>query len=372
MMRVAIDGAVFENRHQLGIWRVFYEVFSRLHDRVEATLWLGDQPVQPTPTGVGVCRDSSRIKAPRWNIAARLLRRVSRQFPPARVLECDIFHSSYFNVCPKVGPIEIVGVYDMIPERLFSICPDYVTADIARKRAALRRAHRCICISQATADDLAAFYPDLLDRIRVVPLGADHLASAPRKVGGGENARRDPYALFVGHRDSYKNFWVVPEAMRNGAWPRSLGLHVVGPPPNERETELLRTLGVADRVSFLGRLADDELAQEYRFATCFIFPSLLEGFGLPVLEAQINRCPAVLSDTSVFREVAGDGAFYFDPRAARSLAEAVASAFEPANAQDRVEKGMANARRYTWEATASKTLEVYMEALRTKGGKSGA
>ena len=100
---------------------------------------------------------------------------------------------------------------------------------------------------------------------------------------------------------------------------------------------------------------------------CFIFPSLIEGFGLPVLEAQACECPAVLSDIAAFREVAGGAAIYFDPRLEERLAEAVAATEEPDIRRHLVEAGLVNVRRFTWNRTAEQWLDVYSEAAPAVG-----
>jgi glycosyltransferase involved in cell wall biosynthesis len=245
---------------------------------------------------------------------------------------------------------------------MFPICKDWAIPDVAHKRSAIQRASLCACISQATADDVQAFFPDLAGRLRVIPLGADHLGqpgSAIREspVGGG-------YVLFVGLREQYKNFWLLPAAMRTAEWPRDLAVHVVGPPATDPEVNLLKAYGLHERVRFLGRLTDEELRRQYQAARCFIFPSLIEGFGIPLLEAQINGCPVLCSDIPVFREVAGEAAIFFDSRLYERLASAIATANEPGIRARLVEAGFENVRRFSWDAAAEKTYQLYEEATR--------
>ncbi len=93
----------------------------------------------------------------------------------------------------------------------------------------------------------------------------------------------------------------------------------------------------------------------------------MEGFGIPVLEAQLCGCPAVISDIPAFREVAGDAAVFFDPRLAERLAEAVAAVGEPDIRRRLVEAGRANVPRFNWDRTAEQWFEVYSEAARAAG-----
>src|SRR4051794_1300887 len=113
---VWIDGVVFENDYQLGIWRLFYEVMSRTADRVDYTLWLRSPPRRPLPSGVRVIRDAGRWIGAPWDPIS-YARKMASRFPiPAGLREVDVFHSTYFTCAPIVGPIQVVSVYDMIIE----------------------------------------------------------------------------------------------------------------------------------------------------------------------------------------------------------------------------------------------------------------
>jgi glycosyltransferase involved in cell wall biosynthesis len=365
MLNVAVDGVVFENRHQIGIWRYHYEVMRRLDPRVRCTLWLRSDPIQECPAEVLVRRDVARKWFPPWDLLGQARRLRDCLTTPAWLNSADVFHSTFFTRCPVRGPAVVVTVHDMIPERLVSICGSWARWQIARKKALIRAATICITISAATAEDLKTFYPEVADRIRVIHLGAEHLFGAARPAdcdrSGGAS---DPFALYVGLRREYKNFSLLLEAMRHRSWPRDLHLHVVGPPWDESERKTIEDFGLRDRIRALGRVSDAELRSEYAGACCVVVPSLLEGFGLPVLEAQANGCPAVLSDISVFHEVAGEAALFFDPRLGERLAEAVALAREPGVRRRLVAAGGENVRRFSWDRTAEQTCAAYEEARR--------
>jgi glycosyltransferase involved in cell wall biosynthesis len=359
-IRVWFDGLVFENPYQIGIWRVFYEVLSRIAGHADCTLWLRSEPVQPLPPGVRVIRDRGRWTVNRWDLVGRARRKWANRSPARPPRPPAVFHSTYFTPCPDPAVPAVVTVYDMIAERMYPINGAWAPRDCDVKREAILAARACIAISEAAAADLRLFHPQAADRVRVIPLGADHLTRAEPGPAG------PPFALFVGARGSYKNFHTVLDALRHPAWPRDLRLHVVGAPLANHEQKLVEVLGLGDRVRPLGRLTDAQLAAAYAAARCFVFPSLLEGFGLPVLEAQVNGCPCVLSDLPVFREVAGDAARFFDPRLGERLAEAVAAADEPETRRRLIDAGRANVRRFSWDRTADQTLAVYEEVARMK------
>lgn len=367
VLEFCIDGLVFENVHQVGIWRVFYEILSRAHDPIRITLWLRRPPVQPLPPGVRVVQDSGRITRRPYRFSRRLARAAGIEWPPLpqEVRNADVYHSSYFTECPVAGPTVVTTVYDMIAESLYPILGG--AGDTYAKRATLSAATRVIAISQASADDLVSFYPDVSERIRVVPLGADHLVPAARAEVNTTFNDRSGYVLFVGQRFGYKNFHLVLDAMTRPMWPKGVSLRVVGPPLEEHELRYIARCRLVDRVESVGRVNDTDLARAYAGARCFVFPSLLEGFGLPVLEAQLNRCPAVLSDIPVFREVAGNAAVFFDPRLGEGLAEAVTEACDPLTRRRLAEPGIENARRFRWDTAAEQTFAVYREAAEAVG-----
>ncbi len=367
-MRVVVDGCVFENSHQIGIRRAFYEIIWRITDRIDCTLWLRARPAAPLPPGVRIVRDRGRTLPSRWNLLSRAYNRWARTRYPREVRDANVFHSTYFTPCPCDGPAVVVSVYDMIAEMAFPYSGgDHWAGHIRDKGAAILSATLCIALSNATAADLIRFYPQVAERVRVVPLGADHMAGDPEHENTKLASPSEPFALFVGYRHGYKNFHTVLDAVRSATWPVGLTLFVVGSALADFEVRLIEALGIKSRIRDLGRVSDADLRRLYATARCFVFPSFLEGFGLPVVEAQTNGCPAVLSDIPVFREVAGQAAVFFDPRIGERLAAAVAEACEPDIRHRLVEAGRENARRYSWDRTAAGYAAAYEEAARAVG-----
>jgi glycosyltransferase involved in cell wall biosynthesis len=254
----------------------------------------------------------------------------------------------------------VLTVYDMVAESHFPICIRELREAIATKYSALERATLLPCISESTAKELAAFYPALASKIDIVTLGADHLLE-DYNISHNGSASTGP-ALFVGQRLGYKNFFNLLHAMTTPCWPVAVKLAVVGGKWLDGEEQLIARLGLSHRIHHLGTVSDEQLRAVYRSSRCLIFPSFQEGFGLPCLEAQANNCPLVCSDIPVFREVAGDAALYFDPRLGESIAEQVARLNDGKLRQQLLEQGQANVRKFRWQDTASKMLEVYRRA----------
>jgi glycosyltransferase involved in cell wall biosynthesis len=137
--------------------------------------------------------------------------------------------------------------------------------------------------------------------------------------------------------------------------------------PTEHQTELsarAAELGLAEDVRFVGWVTSADLEGLYRLASCFVFPSLYEGFGLPVLEAMARGLPTACSDRGALREVAGAAARIFDPESPSSIAEAVRELIhDRALAAKLRALGLQHARQFTWADTARGTLRSYEAAL---------
>jgi mannosyltransferase len=262
----------------------------------------------------------------------------------------------------------VFTVYDFIAEKYYSISGSWAEDYARSKQERIRAASLLICISEATAADLRFFYPEAAGRARVIHLGSDHLEVSSPPPGRAGPSRDSRDVLFVGQRLHHKNFVTLLAAMTSPPWPVEVGIRVVGQPFTFAENMLIGAWGLGDRVRHLGRLGDAELRQCYQEALAFVYPSLYEGFGLPVLEAQASGAPAVLSDIPVFHEVAGtDGALFFDPRLPESLAGAVAAVTDTGLRKRLVEAGRANVGRFSWDRCAEQTMAVYEEAAKLTG-----
>jgi glycosyltransferase involved in cell wall biosynthesis len=218
-----------------------------------------------------------------------------------------------------------------------------------------RRADRILTGSESTKVDLVERYGIVPERIVVTPYGVDSsfAPDGPRREG-------EPYVLFVGSLQTRKN----PElALRTLAVADGrLGLVLAGP-DRGLEPQLRRLaaeLGIEERVEFTGHVPRRELAALYRGAQVLLFPSLYEGFGLPVLEAMASGTPVVTTSSSSIPEVAGGAAILAVPEP-DALAAAIAEALDRREAL--VAAGLEQARRFTWTETARATAEVYRELL---------
>jgi glycosyltransferase involved in cell wall biosynthesis len=273
----------------------------------------------------------------------------------------DVIHVTGMAMPPKSAPL-LVTVHDLA----FVHDPSRVTRHGRRffDRAlalAIRRADVVLCSSEATARDCRHAGFDR-DRLRVVPLGVRACPASPPQIADAR-ARYGlarPYVLWTGTAEPRKNLPVVVEAFRK--LDRSdLDLVLVGPTGWHTDVEeLVRPL--SDQVRVLGFLPRHDLESVLAGADVFCFPSLLEGFGLPVVEAMAQGTPVVTSAGTSTEEVAGGAALLVDPYSAAEVADALASVLEDTALAERLSAGgQLRAREMSWTRTAHLTMDAYRE-----------
>ncbi|HVR29841.1 MAG TPA: glycosyltransferase family 1 protein [Thermoanaerobaculia bacterium] len=295
-----------------------------------------------------------------------------------RRLRPDVYHATHY-VLPAYLPCPaVVTIHDIIhllyPQFLSSrLAPLYARVMIGRS---LRLGRRIITVSANTRDDLQDFFGVEPGTLRVVYNGVDETfrraltpAEIEAKLQGFRIGR--PYLLFVGNPKPHKN---LENLLRGYAraleiTPSDTTLACVGDREGEsaRLRYLCRSLGVAERVAFLGHVPEDVLPALYQGALAFLYPSLYEGFGLPVVEAMASGVPVITSANSALREVAGGSADLVNPHDVEDIAKAIARCIaSPAHRAALVERGTTRSADFDWRTTAERTLEVYREAMSEK------
>jgi glycosyltransferase involved in cell wall biosynthesis len=293
----------------------------------------------------------------------------------ARRAGIDLLHS-LASTSPARGRFRrVVTIHDL----LYRVVPDahFGVLGLGMRvliPTAAHRAHRVICDSQSTRADVRRYLHVPDRKLDVVPLGVgttitgDPEPAAVLRERHALGARR--VALSVSAKRPHKNLARLFEALAAIAPARRPVLVVPGyPTPYERTLrERAEALGITADVRLLDWVSGPELEGLYALADVFVFPSLYEGFGLPVLEAMRRGVPVACSDRSSLPEVAGDAALLFDPDDPRAITAAIERLLgDPAEADRLRAAGRAQAARFTWVATARATADSYERAMARRG-----
>jgi glycosyltransferase involved in cell wall biosynthesis len=319
-------------------------------------------------TGIVVVPGSIRRLYPMWNLFG---------VPPLpqALSRCELVHATNPAAVPPAAARQklVVTVHDLAYERFPELFPrTWRWLYRSGLRAVVKRADAILTPSRATADDLLARTEARSDRMHVIPLAA----SPPSRPPSGEDPAlaaerlgiRGPYVLFVGTLEPRKNLVRLVRAYRRSVGPSLPHALVLAGPMGWRSEALEAELALAAPGTIVrtGPVDGGALDALYRGAAAFIYPSLFEGFGLPVLEAMGRGVPTIASDIPPIREVAGDAAFLVDPESEEDLAAAIDRALtDDAFAADLRRKGPIRASGFSWDATAEGTLAVYRKVLGT-------
>jgi glycosyltransferase involved in cell wall biosynthesis len=283
-------------------------------------------------------------------------------------LRLDLVHCPA-AFAPRVGKRPLVlTIHDVLPFRYPELFPRVVVAySRLTWAAAAKRARRVITGSEHTRSELVELLGVDPERVAVTPYGVSE-RFRPAEPAPGWLADRfgvdRPFVLCVGTLEPRKNLVTALRAFERVARETDALLVVAGGPGwgNELfERELPRA---SERVRLTGYVSDDELVRLYSAASCFLFPSLYEGYGLPLLEAMACGVPVVAGDSTSLPEVVGDAGLTVAPRDEQAVADAVLRVLGDRElAAGMRERGLRRAAQHSWEACAQATVAVYREVL---------
>ncbi|WP_296258795.1 MULTISPECIES: glycosyltransferase family 4 protein [unclassified Pseudomonas] len=286
----------------------------------------------------------------------------------------DLFHAPDHHI-PRIARVKtIASVMDVIP----MLHPEWIKNDLRSLKswlfnAAIRQSEHIITISEFSKLDMVEHLGLHPDRISVTPLGVEpvyfeRVDSQVRDAVLAKHGLRPGFFLFIGTLQPRKNlprilqaFEQLPADVR-----REHPLVIVGRDGwnNEDLLPKLQKLEQRGEGRWLKYLPQLDVMALLQSATALTFPSLYEGFGLPVIEAFAARCPVIASNSTSLPEVAGDAAWLVEPYDVDSINAAMQALLdEPALREEKIELGLARARQYTWHECARQTVEVYRKVL---------
>jgi glycosyltransferase involved in cell wall biosynthesis len=263
-----------------------------------------------------------------------------------------LFVSTYYTY--TLSTPSLLMLYDMIPERFQTVGPDAPNPEWRDKHHAIENSSSFAAISQSTARDLALFYPHAAARPqKVIPCAVsdEFRTHSTDEIGAFKAASgiSKRYFLLVGRRDAHKNMRMFFQAFARLPDRERYAIVMAGA-GHELEPELRELIAGTD--SYAGFFSDKDLAILYSGALALVYPSMYEGFGLPILEAMQSGCPVITCHNSSIFEVAGRAALYVGECDVDGLAKTLLDVQQPDVRGYLVQAGLSQAQRFSWKKSA--------------------
>lgn len=388
-MVIGIDGNEANIDKKVGISEYVYELLMQFHssqqseisnqkEHTKFKIYLKEKPTHGLP-----------MEAEGWEYKVFGPKKMWTQFAlPAKLYlereKPDVFFSPA-HYAPRFSPVPtVISIMDLA---FFHFPELFAKKDLYQLHKwteySVKKASKIITISEASKDDIIKLYHIPQDRIHVVYPGIkESLTLTPHNYSMQDLQQKygisDNFILFVGTLQPRKNIVRAIEAFSKVVSRRSeirdqksedgeLQFVIVGRKGWLYEDILAapKKYGVEDKVKFLDFVPDDELPTLYKNAKCFLWPSLYEGFGLPVVEAMSYGCPVITSNTSSLPEAGGDAAVYVDPRDTDDIAKKLQVVLSTKSKRaEMIEKGKKQVAKFSWEKAAEQTLEVLQQVAK--------
>jgi glycosyltransferase involved in cell wall biosynthesis len=270
--------------------------------------------------------------------------------------KCIYFSPGF--IPPVYSPIPFVfTIHDLIhlhsPNKLKKLFYDKII------KPAVHRAHAIITVSEYSKNEIIAWANISANKVIVIKNGISHVFTS----AGEKHLPGYPYFLYVGNTKPHKNIPRLIEAFAKANMDSSIHLILVSPVTEELKKHI-NHFSLQNRVLFVTALTEDTLACYYRGAIALLFPSLHEGFGLPIVEAMACGTPVITSNVTSLPEIAGDAAILINPLETTSLTFHIEQiATNPTLRKHLIAKGLNQASHYSWEISAKKIQIVLNEGL---------
>jgi len=362
-MKIVFDNIIFSLQKAGGISVVWYEILKRIinDNNFKLSFYEYNNAENNIFRKKLYLTDASIIKLSSFalNFKRYLNLKISKETEPF------IFHSSYYRTCSNKNAINITTVHDFTYEKFRKGFRKLIHS--TQKRKAILKSDAIICISENTKKDLLEFLPNLdSKKIHVIYNGvSDDYFKLIDKHSDKLPFSPNTFLIFVGGRDEdYKHFDFTVEVAAS----MQLKLVIVGGKPlSKDEIQFLNSKLKKENYYFLGNVDNHLLNILYNTPLCPFYPSIYEGFGLPVLEAQKAGCPVIAYNGSSIKEIIGDSLLLFDEFSIENIDNMIKKYL--LNEEYRnviIQNGLSNANKFSWDLTYQKILSIYDNCYRSK------
>lgn len=358
-MKIIIDNIIFSLQKSGGISNVWFEFIYRIIRRKDIKLSFIDfenqniffQKLLKDNYSTNITHSKRFIERYR----NPLLKNIHQKF---------IFHSSYYRTCKNPHAINITTVHDFTYEYYNHGLTKYIHS--WQKRQAILKSDHIICISENTKKDLLHFIPNVdPQKISIVYNGvSDDYFVLP----SSDNSNILPfpslsYIIFVGSRAKYKNFELTVQAISK----TSLNLVIVGPPISAKEQSLInKYFQKSNKVYCTGYIDNSQLNFLYNNAYALLYPSIYEGFGIPVLEAQKAGCPVIAYNGSSIPEIIGDTTLLIQEASVKEIHNKLEILKNTSLRSKIITLGIKNAQRFSWDQMYEGIINIYQEVWKSR------
>lgn len=358
-MKIILDNIIFALQKSGGISSVWFELLSRILTENEYI-----QTINYANNNIF----SSQLQQHKEQIL--LEKKLSSPFerylnPKIKHLKTPfIFHSSYYRVCENPYAINITTVHDFTYE--------YYNRGLAKfihswqKRQAILKSDHIICISENTKKDLLHFIPNINpEKISIVYNGVsdDYHIISPLETSNILPFPPLSYIIFVGSRAKYKNFELTIQAISK----TSLNLVIVGSPLTPKEQSMInKNFQQNNRIYCTGYINNSLLNILYNKAYALLYPSVYEGFGIPILEAQKAGCPVIAYNGSSIPEIIGDATLLMQEISIKEINEKIEMLTDRLLRDKIITQGIKNAQRFSWNKMYEDIINIYQKMWKSR------
>jgi glycosyltransferase involved in cell wall biosynthesis len=367
-MRVYYDHQIFCEQSFGGISRYFFELIKGAND-MELFTPILDVKFSNNVFSQQLHPDNHWLTHSNFKGKKDLVRLINsiNTFVKTRSTAFDIFHPTYFHqsaLSNKKGRPMFITVLDMIDEKYHASDKKFDKL-IKHREKIIKAADHIIAISDNTRKDIIDYFNIDPKKITTIHLGCSLEPDTISKIEKEE--KTSPYVLYIGSRKgTHKNFSNYLKAIQIIAEAAPSMQFVFGGGGNftSEEKDAINKTQLGNRIVYRPIHGDEDIIRLYKNATILMYPSLYEGFGLPIVEAFSCGLPCVTAKGSCLEEVGGDAAAYFDPLNPSEMAKvALEVLFDPLMCSEMVEKGFERGKSFTWKNTVLKTHQLYQQFL---------